>query len=659
MKFRNIALFALVAILLTACNLSLAEDVTPPPGYVPPTAGPTMGPLFPPQAANIENGAAIFAEKCSPCHGATGLGDGSQGKQLPVAVAALALPQTAQKVSLAAWYTVVTQGRMDRYMPPFASLSEQDRWDVVAYAQSLHASADMIAQGKKLYEANCAACPKDYFTDQQKMASLSDDDLVSLMKNGNGDIPAFGAKLSETELYSVAVYLRSLTFASAPLAAVKAATVTPTVEATETAVATDSGTPVTQAATTGEATSVAAYPNPAEGTAVAAVQVTPTLNATAQAQATAGTPVTLVGPVHGSVVSAVGALPSDLTVTLRGYDHGQDATSGPQETLTLTATPGAAGSVLFENIDLIPGRLLVAEVEYKGIAYQSEFAAVDAGTSEVTLSPVTLYDTSSDFSQLTIDQSHIFLEIADGKLQVIEFFNLTNPTKTTIIIPVADDQMALVKMPSGMTNLGYDAQQGDATPVQATDGFALPPSDKKYGVVAGFETPYVDSAEFELPFVLGLTSGSVLVPVGVKLEGAGLTDMGQQDIGSGSIYQAYEFGEIKPGDSLSLKLTGTPKSADTTTTAPEAKSNQPLVIGAGVLGLALIVLGGWLFLRDRKRADQKEGDDEDAEFEDSESVLDAIIALDDLHRAGKLPDEAYQKRRAELKEQLKKLETRD
>ena len=44
---------------------------------------------------------------------------------------------------------------------------------------------------------------------------------------------------------------------------------------------------------------------------------------------------------------------------------------------------------------------------------------------------------------------------------------------------------------------------------------------------------------------------------------------------------------------------------------------------------------------------------EDDEFETSEDVMDAIIALDDLHRAKKISDEAYQKRRAELKEILK------
>ncbi len=36
--------------------------------------------------------------------------------------------------------------------------------------------------------------------------------------------------------------------------------------------------------------------------------------------------------------------------------------------------------------------------------------------------------------------------------------------------------------------------------------------------------------------------------------------------------------------------------------------------------------------------------------------MDAIIALDDLYQEGRLPEEAYQTRRAELKERLSQLE---
>ena len=107
MKLRYVLMMALTALLLASCNFSLAEDITPPPDYIAPTPLPTLGALFPAQAPNIENGAAIFADKCAPCHGATGMGDGPQGKQLPVTVAALGLPESARPAAPAQWFTVV------------------------------------------------------------------------------------------------------------------------------------------------------------------------------------------------------------------------------------------------------------------------------------------------------------------------------------------------------------------------------------------------------------------------------------------------------------------------------------------------------------------------------------------------------------------------
>jgi hypothetical protein len=122
------------------------------------------------------------------------------------------------------------------------------------------------------------------------------------------------------------------------------------------------------------------------------------------------------------------------------------------------------------------------------------------------------------------------------------------------------------------------------------------------------------------------------------------------------MYQVYEFGEIKPGGSLKIKLSGQPEptpAASGTGTKQTTKSNQPLLIGVGVFGAALVLAGVWMFMRDRKRKEEV-NEEEDNEFEDPESLMDAIIALDDLHRAGKIPDEAYQQRRNELKDVLKR-----
>jgi mono/diheme cytochrome c family protein len=251
MKFRYTLIIALITIFLTGC--SLASDITPPPGYVSPTPLPTLGLLYPASAPNIQNGALLFTQNCAACHGDTGLGNGPQSQQLPVTVPALGLADTARSDSLAQWFTTVSQGNLDRFMPPFiGDLSDQDRWDVVAYALTLHTKPDQIAQGKALFDSNCSNCA-DKFTDQKMMAALSEDDIIRIIKNGQGDIPAFGKSLSDTQALDVAMYIRTLTFASTPLTA----TITP-------------------------ATVSTAIPSPVSGTS--STGVTPALNGTPQSE---------------------------------------------------------------------------------------------------------------------------------------------------------------------------------------------------------------------------------------------------------------------------------------------------------------------------------------------------------------------------------------
>ncbi len=626
MKLKHIALLIALALLAASCNFTLAEDVTPPPGYVPPTPMPTLGALFPASAPNIVDGAQIYMEKCAACHGNTGLGDGDKGKDLPVTVAPLGLADFARKAKPSAWFVQVTQGNIERFMPPFASLDDQQKWDVVAFALSLHIAPDQVEKGKTL----CADCAKN-FSDLKMMYALTEDDLIKIIKEGKDNIPAFGKDFTDEEAAAVAIYLRSLTFA-APLVA----TATPAPEATATA---ELATP--SAATTPDGTQTGATPAATDQT-----------NLTPAATAAAG-----VGKVSGSVENKTGKpLPADLKIKLTAYGHGSDPNAGMQEITSYDTTLNADGTFVFENIEIPANRIFAAETIFNGITYKSDFAVAKDGDTTLTLLPIKMFTMSSDATKLTVTQAHVFFDVKDGKLQLIEFLNISNASDIAISVPVVDNQMAIVKMPANMTNLGFDVQQGEATPVETADGFAMPPSDKTYGLAAGFETTYDNkSAEFEIPFVLGMPSGSILSTVGVKVEGEGLVDKGPTDIGSGTMYQVYEFSEVKPGSSMKLKLSGKP---DATAAAPavatDAKSNQPLLIGVGVFGAVLILVGAWFFIRDRNKKEEEESEDEDDEFEDDDSIMDAIIALDDLHRSGKISDEAYKKRREELKTALKK-----
>ncbi len=117
-------------------------------------------------------------------------------------------------------------------MPPFVSLTDQERWDVVAYALTLHTTPEQIAQGQTVFESNCADCSLDFFKDQTEMAALSADDLVLLLKSGSDKVTALPGDLSDDDLYAAAAYLRTLTFA-ASIPTPSLPLQTPTVAATE------------------------------------------------------------------------------------------------------------------------------------------------------------------------------------------------------------------------------------------------------------------------------------------------------------------------------------------------------------------------------------------------------------------------------------------
>lgn len=623
MKLRTAIIFTFAALLLAACQFSLAEDVTPPPGYVPPTPAPTLGPLFPVSAPDVNNGAAIYAEKCLPCHGQTGLGDGPQSADLPARVAPLGLPENGTKGVPSAWYTVVTQGNLERFMPPFSSLSDQERWDVITYALTLHTTPDQIEKGKNLFESKCADCAKK-FSDLKMMSALSELDLVNIIKNGQGDIPAFGKDLTDDEALAVAAYVRTLTFATLQP--------TPTIApATETPIAAEAGTPS------------------AEGTPVDGTQAQVTAEATAVA-------VDGVGNVSGSIENKTGAaLPSDLKITLRGFEHGSDASTGPQEVFSADGTVNADGGYVFENMDIPENRIYRTELELGGITYQSEFTVVKSGDTKLEIPAIAVYGTTEDFSVLKVDALQIYFDYAnESNVQILAVYSITNPTDKAVVIKVdATQEIPFLKMPNGATAMGYEATQDSAPFIPLTDGFAMPPTDKPYGLIAFSSAEKGKDISIDQAALLPISQVMILVPQGVTAKSDALTDNGPHDFQGGK-FTLYSSTSIEAGGHLKFTLSGAPAS---TAVNPDVTQNQTLLIGVGALGIALIAAGAWLYWRDRKHTDEsddEEGEDEDDEFEDSESIMDAIIALDDLHREGKLSDEAYQKRRAELKNTLKR-----
>lgn len=611
MNLRHIIPLALGTILLAACNMTLAADITPPPGYVPPTPMPTLGPLFPNQAPDIENGKAIYTEKCAACHGERGLGDGQQSKDLPVSVIPIGLPEFSRDATPAQWYATVTQGNLERFMPPFNSLTDQERWDVVSYALTLHTTNEQVELGKTLVEQNCVECG-EAFASLEMMSALSEDDLVKLIREGNGTLPAFGSGFSDEDAYAAAAYIRTLTFAVPPPPVVESATQPPV---------------------TAEAVTPSAEGTPTDGTPQA------------QVMEEAGASV-----IRGSIDNQTGgALPSDLKITLHGYDHGTDPSAGPTEFLNTQGDVNADGSYAFDA-ELVEGQIYLTEIKVNGIDYQSVFAVVPAGATELVLEPIVIYPTTDDIGVLKVEELQIFFDLASEEAQIFSVYFIRNDSGETVTIEMSDGQtIPFISFPEGAAGLGYETTDSSAGFVSTENGFALPPNADPYGLIAFASIPKSKEIRIVQPALLPIDSVSLYLPEGVTAEGDTLTDGGIQAL-QGANFHVYTAAPVAKDGTLEFTISGEPA---TVAESPDITQNQTVLIGIGGLGLALILAGVWMYLRDRRKFDEDIEEDEDT-FEDTESNLDAIIALDDLHRARKISDEAYNKRRAELMGALKK-----
>lgn len=630
MPFRpltRLVLLALLALGLSACSFSLAEDIVPPANAAQPVSLPTetaeVNPVYPVVPPDPSAGQALFAEECAPCHGDLGLGDGPRANQLSVPVTAIGLPEVARLATPAEWFTIVTQGNLERFMPPFLSLTDRQRWDVVAYAFTLSEKADAVASGETLYQDNCTACHGDLglgdgpmaanltndltsFTNQAYMAEQSAEGMYQAIVNGKGEMPAYANKLTEDESRTLAAYVRTLSFAGS------------------------------------QASQQTAAPTSVHGLAI-----TGSITSTLPLSVTFGTVSVEVSNASGS------ELPGEMAATIYAFDN-------MQITFSQTLSTHTGGVFTFTDVALPPQRVFVASVDYQGTTYSSDVLTVEDPSQPLSL-PVTIYETTTDPSGLVVDRAHLFFDFSKaGTVQVVELFIVSNPTQQAVVAEEAGGPVLAYLLPNGYANLQFEDSVLGERYVEIPGGFAdtqsIPPGTGQYQVVFAFDLPYNKKLKFEQPLNLGTNASVVLLPdVGIKVKSDELVDAGSRDV-QGTNYLMYNGGVLPPGGTLTLELSGSPSSGGSTSTSVDSRTG--ILIGIGALGLALIGVGVWLFLRNRA-ADSETADadaEETVQEEDNpDTLMDAIIALDDLYREGKLPEEAYQARRQELKARLEKL----
>ncbi|HEX7542449.1 MAG TPA: hypothetical protein VF352_09990 [Anaerolineales bacterium] len=333
-------------------------------------------------------------------------------------------------------------------------------------------------------------------------------------------------------------------------------------------------------------------------------------------------------------------------------------TTTGQITQTLTTPILPDGKYEFTNVPVDTTTVYLVTVDYKGVTYESSPVQFDGTLFQFNM-PITVYDTTNDQNVLTVTQAHLQFGFSTaGQVQVMVLYVISNPGGNAVIVPSDGTTVPFIQIPEGAQSLNFQLAQSSSPLMSATNGFALlPGADKQYGIIATFNLPYTNRLVYTQPFILPVSSATIIVPEGVRVSSDQLTDAGTQ-ASTGTTYHLYQGSSLASGSTLTLTISGMP--GDKAGFVLDQRTW--LMIGVGTLGLLLIGLGIFLFLRDRrlrKLEEEFDGDDEegdeDALGDDRESIMDAIIALDDQYKAGDISKEAYEKRRDELKERLKNL----
>jgi mono/diheme cytochrome c family protein len=589
--FVLIAAFALVGCTVRPQRPAVDNLLTPAP-----TPAEVSQSEAPPAPPHVTNGAQIYARKCQACHGEAGKGDGPRAEQVKSQggqVINLVDPARQRSAKPADWFDVVTNGRIERLMPGFAaSLTPQDRWDLLAYIWAMGTTTETLRAGQALYTRQCESChgpqgkgdgPKAAgakmadFTDPVYMAANSLTDIAAAMVKGDAHREV---ELDDSQRLQAAEYVRTFGYQYA-----------------------DPGT-LRQSAFAGDG----------------------------------------VLQFHVENLTPGGSPVKDLPVTLRAYD-----TQG--EVFSRTATLDARGVVTFTQLPRSDGYFYQPDILYNGAKFFAQPRQISGTAVQTGTLPV--YEVTTDASAITISEYHYFVQqVGEGVASVVEFYIFDNNSDRAYVdksSPGGQLRSLKITVPEDASNIRFDGPgigarfSQDGTTLYDSD--AVPPGQRSSTIALIYEIPYRAGRQIERVMPYPVTTWDVLLPEG-ELRVSGLVDKGVKTMDNGSSIHQYapEQPTVPAGGTISFDLVGQLRGAP-------VPGDDGRALGFGLVSIALAGgLAYFLFTRLRRvRA-------LDAELaHDREALLEEIADLDNRFAEGKLKEAPYRKKRTQLKEQLRRI----
>jgi mono/diheme cytochrome c family protein len=602
---------------LTGCGGSLMADVTPPPQeenliLFPPEPLRTVFPVFSPSS---EKGAVVYDQWCTRCHGNTGMGNGPEADRLPLAVPPISQIDFLRESNLVEWYTSVSNGHTDRFMPGFsANLSDREIWDVLAYVYAMGVPARVFEEGHLIYLVNCQTCHGESgggdgpqaalldvrlpdWTDPASLAGYSDLQIWKRITAGNEvGMPAFINVLDDDQRWAVTSFIRSVGFSN----------------------------------------SRAFYET----------EDTPEPDSINLEMLKTSTPNKIV--IYGKIRN--GTQNSDLSLGIRAS---LQVFEGNKPVFQESTIIGADGSYRFTNVDLRNDRIYLVSVLYQGLLFNSQVVrGSDIYPKRSLELPITIYDSTILVDELMAERVHVFMDFTQSStLRIIELYTISNQGREVIVPKNMNTPVLQFALPKGAINLQVHDGDFGTRFLLTDDGFGdleeVYPSPTQHQVLYRYDLPYDKTKTITFTMPMAIQSAVLAIPAdGVTLESDRLIPSGQRTL-EGILMQLYVADDLAKGEEVVISISGKP--GGSAILGLTQYSNY--MIGLIFLVPSGAVFAAW-FVSNSRRKKKRQLRQEDMEYEKA-ALLDEIIALDDLFRSNQLQSDVYRNRRNEILRHLK------
>lgn len=552
-------------------------------------------------------GSSIYQESCAPCHGAEGLGNGPTAQALSGPPTAFADPTVMNGLSPAQMFFITKYGRMQKMMPPWGQRLDDSQ------------IWDTVAFAWSLHSQQSAV---------EAGKELYDTSCAGCHgETGKGDGPETEGTIVDFSDQQYAIFQSQADWQSGWQA---------------------EHPQLGQEWSTDDRENVLEY--------VRTFSYLPPWESPYRP----GT-----GVITGTVIQGTSA-----SIPVAGAPVVLEAFVGFNQVASFTSTVSAGSVYTFENLATDPSIAYVTSVGYGDISYSSDFVSLTPITPTFQ-SPITVYGTTDDPSNINISRAHWIIDHQPGALLVGEIYIFDNSGDRTFVgrqLEGMDEAGTLeLHVPEGATEIAFDngafgdrfQQVGDTI----YDTLPVIPGADTRQIILRYAIPYNGSSlDLKQDFAYPVDQLSLLIAdiPQLKIEAPMLESGGVQDM-QGQVFQIWRKAAFEP-QTININMQGlledggidprivaadSNSSAELGSAPPPLESWAPWVMMA-LVGAGLLAAVGLAMRRNSASMANARVDQDELRSQ----LLSQIALLDDQHALGQVSAADWAARRGYLKSQL-------